>query len=94
VFERLRIVELTKSSSLPVLEYRHLIDGYYDVSVLREPEKWTFKLQFKTLDEPVEKKDQSRLFEPYVEEPRVFAAEIDGEQVGWIELGYGSGSFW
>jgi ribosomal protein S18 acetylase RimI-like enzyme len=86
--EQLRIVELTKDSSLPILEYRHVIDSYYDVRVLHYAKTWTFKLTLKMLDEPMEKKDQSRLFELHIEEPRVFTAETKGEQVGWIELGY------
>ena len=28
------------------------------------------------------------LFQDFVDEPRVFAAEIEGKQVGWIELGF------
>ena len=86
--EQPRIVELTKNSSLPILEYRHNVDSYYDVNILHDAKTWTFKLTLKTLDEPMEKKDQSRLFESYIEEPKVFAAEIAGEKVGWIELGY------
>lgn len=86
--KKLRIVELKKSDFHPVLEYSHLIESYYDVSVLHDAEEWTIKLTLKPLDLPKEKKDKSRLFESYIEEPRVFSAEINSEQVGWIELGY------
>ena len=88
MLEQLRIVELTKNDPLPILEYSHLIQSYYDVSVICEAGTWTIKLILKPLDVPIEKKDQSRLFEPYIEEPRVFVAKVNGEQVGWIELGY------
>jgi ribosomal protein S18 acetylase RimI-like enzyme len=35
-----------------------------------------------------EKCSESKLFGEYVEEPRAFAVELAGEQIGWIEVGY------
>jgi ribosomal protein S18 acetylase RimI-like enzyme len=86
--EQLNVVELIKNDPLPILEYSHLIQKYYDVSVICEVGTWTIKLILKSFDAPIEKKDQSKLFEPYIEEPRVFVAEVKCEQVGWIEVGY------
>jgi hypothetical protein len=40
------------------------------------------------LPEPIEKWFEGRLFQDFVDEPRVFAAELEGKQVGWIELGF------
>ena len=87
--KKIRIVELKKDdvSSLK-LKYRYVTSSYYDLSILREAEFWKIELTLKPLEKIIEKKDESELFGFYVEEPRVFAAEIDGEQVGWIELGY------
>jgi len=45
-------------------------------------------LTLKPLGKTLEEKHESKLFREYVEEPRVFVAELDGEQVGWIEIGY------
>ena len=88
LLEQLRILELTKSDFLPILKYSHFIERYYDVSVFHNVKSWTIKLILKPLDKPIEKKDQSKLFEQNIEEPRVFVAKVNGEQVGWIELGY------
>ena len=87
--KKIRIVELRKDdvSSLK-LKYRYVTSNYYDLSILREADSWKIELTLKPLEKIIEKKDKSELFEFYVEEPRVFAAEIDGEQIGWIELGY------
>jgi ribosomal protein S18 acetylase RimI-like enzyme len=36
----------------------------------------------------MEKRFEGRLFQDFVDEPRAFAAEFEGKQVGWIELGF------
>lgn len=46
------------------------------------------ELTLKPLEKMWEKCSESKLFGEYVEEPRAFGAELDGEQVGWIEVGY------
>jgi len=89
VKRKVQIVELLKGdASLPKLEYRYMISSYLDLSIRREGESWKIELSLKPLEKTLEKKFESELFREYVEEPRVFAAELDGEQVAWIELGY------
>lgn len=89
VKEKFKVVELTRNNaSLPKLEYRYRTSSFYDLSICREAESWKIELTLKRLEKPLEKKDESELFREYVEEPRVFAAELDGEQIGWIEVGY------
>ena len=87
--DKIKIIELEKGdASLPVLKYRYVTSSYYDLSVRRESESWKIDLTLEPLGETVEKKCESRLFGEYVEEPRAFAAVFDGEQVGWVELGF------
>ena len=84
-----KIVELRKGdASLPTLIYRYKTSHYYDLRVLRESESWKMELTLKPLEKVCEKCSESRLFEEHVEEPRAFAAELDGEHIGWIEVGY------
>lgn len=60
----------------------------YDLSICREANSWKIALALKPLEKTLEKKDESEFFREYIGEPRVFVAELDGEQLGWIELGY------
>jgi len=42
----------------------------------------------KPFEKSLEKMYNGVLFEKHVEEPRVFAAVLGEDQIGWIELGY------
>jgi len=46
------------------------------------------ELTLKSLEKPLRKSYVGTFFEKHVEEPRVFAAVLNGDQAGWIELGY------
>lgn len=83
------IAELTGTEASSVgLSYRYTSLHYYDVSVIREPNGWKIEFALKPFEEPVEKASESRFFEDFVEEPRAFAAMLEGDQVGWLEVGY------
>jgi ribosomal protein S18 acetylase RimI-like enzyme len=87
--DNVRIVELTKDDpSLPKLNSHYFTRNYYDLSIVHESEAWKIELTLKTLEKPLRKSYVGTFFEKHVEEPRVFAAVLDGVQVGWIELGY------
>lgn len=87
--DKVRIVELSRDdSSLPKLNSRYLTTSFYDLSVVHKPDGWKVELTVKPLEEPLEKSYTGTFFEEHVAEPRVFAAVVDGSQVGWIELGY------
>jgi len=89
VKKRIRIVELERSdAALSKLKYRYLTSSYYDLKIDHEPAAWKIELMLKPLNKTLEKISESGLFQEFVEEPRVFVAELDGQQVGWIELGY------
>ena len=40
------------------------------------------------MPKPIEKQFEGGLFQDFVDEPRVFAAELEGKQLGWVELGF------
>jgi ribosomal protein S18 acetylase RimI-like enzyme len=83
------IAELTRTeASSARLFHRYMSRHYYDLSFVREPNGWKIELTLRPFEKPVEKASESRFFEDFVEEPRAFAALLDGEQVGWLELGY------
>jgi ribosomal protein S18 acetylase RimI-like enzyme len=86
----IELVELSeKEASLKVLpDCRYFSSGYYDVSVKRSVDGWNVGLLFKRFQNVLEKSYRGRLFEEHVGGPRVFAAVLNGEQVGWIELGF------
>lgn len=83
-----RIVEIERDATLPVVKYRYVSNGYYDVSFARDAGSWVIELSLKPFAEPFEKVFEERFFEKHIEEPRVFAAETKNKRVGWLELGY------
>ncbi len=86
---KVEIIELAKGDpSLPKLSYCYVAADYYDVSVIHEKGSWKIELTQKPLEQPLEKGFAGTLFEEHIEEPRAFAAVLNGEQVGWVELGY------
>jgi len=52
------------------------------VTVLRKKDGWKIKLVLDALPKPIEKRFEGGLFQDFVDEPRVFAAELKGNQVG------------
>jgi len=87
--KNVKIVELAKDK-LPFskLKFRYFTENHYVVTVLRKKDKWEINLVLETLPRPIEKRFEGVLLQDFVDEPRVFAAEFEGEQVGWIELGF------
>lgn len=86
---KVRIIELAREDASPILlHYKYLTSGYYDLLIRHEAEGWRIELVLRPFAEPIERISESRFYEEFVEEPRSFAAELDGKQVGWIELGY------
>ena len=83
------VVELAKNDTyLKDIGSTYTSSHYYDVSVRRDSEGWRIDLVRKAFDETLNKNYRGRLFEDHVGEPRVFAARVGQEEVGWIELGY------
>lgn len=87
--DRVSIVELDKIEASSIrLHYEYTSEDYYDLSIHHEPGGWKIELNLKPFEKPFKKTFESRFFEEFVEEPRVFAAVLDGERVGWLEVGY------
>jgi ribosomal protein S18 acetylase RimI-like enzyme len=87
--QNVKIIELSKDQTSSFrLHYKYITSEYYDLIFKHERDSWEIKLMKKTLGEALEKNSDSSLFQSFIEEPRVFAAETNNEQVGWIELGY------
>jgi ribosomal protein S18 acetylase RimI-like enzyme len=89
ITEKVEIVELSKDDPLlPTLNSRYMTDGYYALTVVRGVRDWRIGLTLQPFEKSVEKKYTGTFFEKHVEEPRVFSAVLDSQQVGWIEVGY------
>ena len=89
VIKNVRIIELVKEKlSFSKLKFRYSTKEHYVVTVLRKKDGWEIKLVLDALPKQIEKQFEGGLFQDFVDEPRVFAAEIEGKQVGWIELGF------
>jgi len=89
ILKEVKIVKLMKGDpSLPKLSYHYVTAGNFDLSVVREKGSWKIELTQRPLEQPVEKGFVGTLFEGHIEEPRVFAAVLNNEQVGWVEVGY------
>jgi ribosomal protein S18 acetylase RimI-like enzyme len=83
------IFELAKNDAyLKEISSAYTSSHYYDASVRRDSEGWRIDLARKAFDETLNKNYRGKLFEDHVEDPRVFAARVGNEEVGWIELGY------
>lgn len=87
--ENATIIELFKEK-LPFskLEFRYFTKEHYVVNILCRKDGWEIKLTLEELPNLMEKRFEGGLFQDFVDEPRVFAAELEGRQVGWIELGF------
>ena len=87
--ENVRIIEFFKEE-LPFskLKFKYITKEHYAVAVFRKKDGWEIQLVLETLPKPTEKRFESGLFQDFVDEPRVFAAELEDKQVGWIELGF------
>ncbi|MFQ5552861.1 MAG: GNAT family N-acetyltransferase [Thermoplasmata archaeon] len=70
------------------LHYRYKTGSHYALRVTRGESSWSARLALAKLPENIEKQSIGHLFEEHVEEPRVFAAEVGGKRVGWLETGY------
>jgi len=89
ILDKIRIIELVKDDpSLPKLNDRYLTSSYYDLSIVHMPEAWKAELTLKPLEKRLEKSYTGTFFEEHVEEPRVFAAVMNQDHAGWIELGH------
>jgi len=87
--KNVRIVELVKEK-LPFskLKFKYFTKNHYAVTVRHKKDRWEIKLVLETLPKPTEKRFEGGLFQDFVNEPRVFTAELEGKQVGWMELGF------
>ena len=87
--QNVRIIELFKQK-LPFskLKFKYFTKEHYAVTVLRKKDRWEIKLVLEALTKPIEMQFEGGLFQDFVDEPRVFAAELEGKQVGWVELGF------
>lgn len=83
-----RIVELSREECPAQLDYEYVSHSHYDVRLWRERDTWKAELVKKDFSEPVKKTYKDIFYESFIEEPQVFAAKMDEQQVGWIELGY------
>jgi len=84
-----KIIELHKNATPhPKLRYEYTTNQHYQVQISQTKKSWTAKLTLKPLPEPIRKEFQDEFFADHIEEPRAFAATINNEPVGWIELGY------
>lgn len=84
-----RVVELFKEK-LPFskLKFRYLTKEHYAVTALHRTRGWEIKLILEAVPKPIEKRFEGGFFQDFVHEPHVFAAEFEGKQVGWMELGF------
>lgn len=89
IAENSGIVELVKEElPLSKLKFRYFTKEHYAVTILRKKDRWEVKLVLEALPELTEKQFEGGLFQDFVDEPRVFAAELKDKQVGWMELGF------
>ena len=89
VIKNARIIELSKEElQFTKLKFKYFTKEHYAVAVLCKKDGWEIKLVLEALPEQIEKQFEGGLFQDFVDEPCIFAAELEDKQVGWIELGF------
>jgi len=85
----MRIREIRKGDSKPLrLQYSYKTCAHYAVRIKNRKSGWLVSAVLEELPNETEKHFEEVLFAPHVEEPRVFVASVDGEDVGWMEVGF------
>ena len=84
----MEIIRLDSSYRGKELVFRYQTAYYYDICCQEDTDGFSFTLQRRALPEPVEKSFTDKLLEPWLEEPRLFAARMDGEDLGFLELSH------
>lgn len=84
----LHVVPLDASVQGRELVFRYETSFYYDTELIEGPEGWTITFRRKAFPRPVEKIFTDTLMSGWLEAPKVFAAQLGGETVGYLELNY------
>ena len=84
----LNIIQLDSSCRGKQLLFRYRTEYYYDVALQEREDGFAIRLQRRVFPAPVEKSFTDTLLEPWLEEPRVFAAVEDGRETGSLELSH------
>ena len=86
--QQVTIAELREDDGpFPQLNYSYVTDKHYALHLSHDRESWHVELSLQRLSKSVSKSSVGSLFQDHVDEPRVFVARIQGETVGWMELG-------
>jgi ribosomal protein S18 acetylase RimI-like enzyme len=89
VIKNVRIIELVKEElAFSKLKFMYFTKEHYAVTVFHKKDGWKIKLVLEALPKQIEKRFEGGLFQDFVDEPRVFATELEDKQVGWMELGF------
>ena len=70
------------------LVFRYETAFYYDPVLTETPEGWRLTLERKPFPAPVTKQFTDALLSPWLEEPQVFAARLEGRDLGYLELSH------
>ena len=84
----MEIKELDGSCRGKKLTFRYKTEYYYEIQASETQDGFHFTLRRRTFPAPVEKSFTGTLLEPWLEEPRLFAARMDGEDLGFLELSH------
>lgn len=82
------IIQLDDACRGKQLLFRYQTRYYYDVALQELEDGVTIRLQRRAFPAPVEKSFTDTLLEPWLEEPRLFAAREGGQDVGFLELSH------
>ena len=72
------------------LVFRYRTGYYYDIRRAEGEDGVTFTLARRPFPAPVDKQFTAQLLEPWLENPRLFAAVEAGEEIGYLELSHES----
>lgn len=84
----MNIIQMDDSCRGKQLLFRYRTEYYYDVAFQEREDGFAIQLQRRAFPVPVEKSFTDTLLEPWLEEPRAFAAMEDGREIGYLELSH------
>lgn len=84
----MEIIRLNDSYRGRELVFRYRTEHYYEISTREGENTFFFSLERRPFPTPVEKQFTDKLLEPWLEEPRLFAAVDYGGEVGYVELSH------
>ena len=90
MINEIQIEEIKINDEKIKIDYHYFTDSYYKLEIQQGSDGWKINMILKKLNQKVEKKSKSILFQNYVENPKVFRCQFQKQTVAHLQIGYDS----